>query len=209
MKLTRFVLLLVLSGAFFSAAALRADEPPATVITADKSEVWSTETGAAETHGYFEGNVVVTGNNLKITCDRLDILATRIGDKTITVGNLEKFKYLLAVGKVRITQGDREANCGRAEVFPRDDKVVLTENPVVVDHGGPATWVGTKLVLLRGERRVLGENVKITFPPIKDLGFDKNQAAPKPEVPALPPTAPTTSAPTPPAVPPSKPTPPK
>src|SRR4051812_26336675 len=152
-------------------AALHAEEPPSTVITSDKSEVWSTEAADSETHGYFEGNVVVTGNNLKITCDRLDLLASRVGDKTVTVGNLEKFKYLLAVGKVHIMQGDREATCGRAEVFPRDDKVVLTENPIVVDRGGPATWVGTKLVLLRGERRVLGENVKITFPPIKDLGF--------------------------------------
>jgi lipopolysaccharide export system protein LptA len=202
--MTRFRFLLIFSavGLLAPYAARAADDVPATIITSDKSEVWSNDGTEGETYGYFEGNVVVSGNNLKITCDRLDITASRIGDKTITVGNLEKFKYLLAVGKVRITQGDREASCGRAEVFPREDKVVLTENPVVIDHGGPATWVGTKLVLLRGERRVQGENVKITFPPIKDLGFDKNQVAPKPETPP----APASPASTPPAITPTAPT---
>lgn len=147
-----------------------------TDISSDSMEMWSTDT---ETKGTFSGNVVVTGNDLKLTCDRLEITATRIGDKTATVGTLDKFKYLLASGKVRIVQGDREATCGRAEVFPRENKIILTERPMVVDHGSEATYVGSQLRLFRGQRRVEGDDIKITFPPIKDLGFDKDEPAPK------------------------------
>lgn len=157
-----------------------------TEITSDGVEMWSTDN---ETLGTFSGNVVVTGNDLKLTCDRLEITATRIGEKTATIGTLEKFKYLLASGKVRIVQGDREATCGRAEVFPREDKVILTDKPMVVDHGADATYVGTQLRLFRGKRRVEGDDVKITLPPIKDLGFDKDEPPPKAD--DVKPTAPT------------------
>lgn len=149
-----------------------------TDIASDSMEMWSTDT---ETKGTFSGNVIVTGNDLKLTCDRLEITATQIGEKSATVGTLEKFKYLLASGKVRIVQGDREATCGRAEVFPRENKIILTEKPMVVDHGSEATYVGSQLRLFRGQRRVEGDDVKITLPPIKDLGFDKNEPAPKAE----------------------------
>jgi hypothetical protein len=37
------------------------------------------------------------------------------------------------------------------------------------------------MVLFRGERRVQGENVRIIMPPLKNLSYDKNQPAPKPE----------------------------
>ena len=55
---------------------------------------------------------------------------------------------------MKIVQGDREATCGLAVVLPDDDKITLTESPVVVDHSAGVTWNGEKLWLLRGERRV-------------------------------------------------------
>jgi lipopolysaccharide export system protein LptA len=143
--------------------------------------MWSTDT---ETHAIFTGNVTVTGNEIKLTCDRLDILAERIGDKTATIGKLDKFKSLIAAGKVKIVQGDREANCGRAEVYPREEKIVLTENPVVIDHGNGTIATGDVLEMLRGHRRVTGSNVRITLPALKNLSYDKNSPAPKPDTPA-------------------------
>jgi lipopolysaccharide export system protein LptA len=185
-----------------------ADEPPLpTDITSTSLVMWSTDT---ETFAHFTGNVVATGTDLRITCDKLEVTAAGQNEKSATVGKLDKFKYLLATGRVRIIQGDREATCGRAEVFPREERVVLTEKPVVIDHGNSSVAMGEKLTLLRGERRVLGDNVKISFPPMKDLGFDKNQPAPRPETPpadatpakpavtpAAPPTTSTGPAPTP------------
>jgi lipopolysaccharide export system protein LptA len=186
--------------AFLSLVAITRAQSPAptdpvtpvdTVITAEKADIKSNE-AETETYAFFEGNVVVTGTNLRITCDRID--ATVAGgkdtvsapsattDEKNTASDVEKFKHVLATGKVRIVQGDREANCERAEVFPREGKIILTGNPVVMDHGAQVTWVGERLILLKNERRVMGDNVKVTFPPIKqDLGFDKNAPVPQPE----------------------------
>jgi lipopolysaccharide export system protein LptA len=151
-------------------AAGRSAEPPNTVIESRALDMHSTD---VETISVFTDNVVVTGNDLRLTCDRLEVISTRLGDPTDTIGKQERFKSLLATGHVHIVQADREASCGRALVLPREDKVVLTENPVVIDHSNNTIATGEPIVLLRGERRVTGENVRITLPPIKDLGFDK------------------------------------
>jgi lipopolysaccharide export system protein LptA len=181
MKNPRFGVVLGFMASLALPAAVRAAEPPNTVIVSQALDMHSTDT---ETLSVFTGNVLVTGNDMRITCDRLDVVSTRLGDKTDTVGRQENFKSLIATGHVHIVQGDREASCGRAEVLPREDKVTLTENPEVKDHGNNTVAIGEPIILLRGERRVLGTNVRITLPPIKDLGFDKNAPPPAPETPA-------------------------
>lgn len=177
-------LLLALLAALAASSFARAAAPAApivpTVITSTKMEMWSTDT---ETRSIFEQDVVVTGNNLRITCDKLDVTATRLDEpdnKDATVGTLEKFKTLVATGNVRIVQGDREVTCGRAEVFPGEDRVVLTEKPVVIDNSGPYVATGTRIVLLRGERRLFGDNIRLQGPAIRDLGFDKDKTMQSP-----------------------------
>ena len=102
----------VFSGTF----SLRADEPPVpTDITSTSLEMWSTDT---ETFAHFTGNVVATGTNMRITCDKLEVTAAGQNEKSATVGKLEKFKYLLATGRVRIIQGDREATCSMLTNMP-------------------------------------------------------------------------------------------
>lgn len=144
-----------------------AQAPQPTELRSEKLEMTSTD---EETRAVATGSVVLTGTNLRITCDRLEIVATRIGEKDATVGTLEKFKYLLATGRVKIIQDDREATCGRAEVFPREEKVVLTEDPVIVDKSTDFVAAGERITLLRGKREVLVDLPKFTGPPIKDLG---------------------------------------
>ena len=185
MKLSRHLRRFLLGATLLALSlpgSLLADTKPAvvsgvplipTVITSKKLEMWSTDT---DTHSIFDQNVVVTGNNMRLTCDHLDVLAARLGDTSATVGKLDKFKTLVATGNVHIVQGDRDVTCGRAEVFPREDRIVLTESPVVIDSSGPYVAKGTKIVLLRGERRLFGDNIEITGPAIKDLGFDKDKA---------------------------------
>ncbi len=144
-----------------------------TTLDCNHAEMW---TVVNETHGICTGAVTLLGTNMKIACDRLEFVATGIGDTTSTLPALDKFKFMLATGHVVIVQGDREATCGRAEVLPRDNKVILTESPVVIDHGTDWTSAGDKITLLRGERRVIVEKSHVVGPPIKDLGFDKNKA---------------------------------
>ncbi len=176
------LLLLCVSGPLLRAAAPSAAD---TVVEARSFESQSSDT---QTVSVFTGNVTVTGNDIRITCDRLEVVSLRSGDKADMIGKQERFKSLVATGNVRIVQGDREATCERAEVLPGEDKITLTGRPMVVDHGNNSTATGEPLVLHRGQRRVDGTNVRITLPPMKDLGFDKGQPPPAPpaESPAQP-----------------------
>jgi lipopolysaccharide export system protein LptA len=170
MKLAR--LLTVLGLLSLSAAVLRAQNvaPETTVIESEQLDMRSTDT---ETISVLTGKVVLTGTNLRLTCDRLEIVALRSGDPKATIGKVDSFKSLIATGNVRIVQGDREAACGRAEVLPGSDKITLTGSPVVVDHAINWRWTGDELEMLRGERQIRGKNARFTGPPIKDLGIDK------------------------------------
>lgn len=169
--------------AITAAHAQTAEEQP-TVIESRQLDMKSTD---SETTSIFTGNVVVTGTNMKLTCDRLEVVALRQADASATIGKVERFKSLIAEGNVHIVQGDREATCGRAIVLPGDDKITLTEKPVVTDRGVGWTWTGDELLLLRGERQVRGTNVRIVGPPVKDLGFDPDKkvedATPTPKQP--------------------------
>lgn len=149
-----------------------------TVIESVELDMRSTET---ESTAVFTHQVVVTGTNLKLTCDRLEVIALRDPAKPGAIGDIEKFKSLVATGNVRLIQGDREATCGRAVVLPGDDKITLYDNPMVIDHGAGWTWTGDELLLLRGERRVLGKNIRATLPPVKDLGFEKDKKIEEPK----------------------------
>ena len=160
---------------------------PAVAATAPKAPLVPTEivSGAAEmvstdkeTTFTFSKGVTVTATNLKIRCDDLVVISKRSGDPTATIGKQDNFKSLVATGHVHILQNDREAFCERAEVFPGDDKVVLTGSPRVRRLDGLYQASGPKMELLRGERRaqMIGDGSSrptITLPALKDLGYDK------------------------------------
>jgi lipopolysaccharide export system protein LptA len=160
----------------------KAVPPQDTVITSTgKADVISTST---ETTVTFRDNVVVTGTNLKLTCDLLVVVAHRGGDPAATIGKTERFKSLIATGRVHIIQNDREALSGRAEILPGEDKVVLSESPRVRTLNGDYDATGWKIIMYRGERRVEvlpapgtagtpGAQPTLTLPQLKDLGFEK------------------------------------
>jgi lipopolysaccharide export system protein LptA len=189
MKIISLLLLCVLAPCAVPLVAAEV-EPQPTTLTCDHMDMWSE---GEETKAICTGNVTVTGTNLLIVCDRLELTATRIGqEEGGAVPDLDKFRYLLATGNVSITQGTRVATCGRAEVFPREEKVVLTENPVVADKATEMVSAGDRITMLRGQDRVFVENMRLTGPPIKDLGFEKKESEEKEakeEAPAQPPTA--------------------
>lgn len=183
------------ASVFFALLALiargaTAENQQKTELTAEITDLVSVgnETRVICTRGP-EKQVTLTGTNLKITCDRLEVVALGVGDKTSIAPVLERFKYLLATGDVVIVQGQREARCGRAEVLPLENKVVLTENPVVIDHASEFEQKGARITMHRGERRVVVEQSVLTGPSIKDLGFDDKAPAP------TPPSAPEAAAP--------------
>lgn len=180
------------------AAAPAAPAVP-TVIESGSAEMVSTE---KETIFTFRNGVTVTGTNLKMTCDHLEVIARRTGDPNATFGKQENFKSLIATGNVRIVQSDREATCERAEVFPGDDKVILTGDPKVRSVDGQYQATGPEMVLHRGERRAqiiskAGERPRISLPPLKDLGYEKEKEKKKAPVQTAPPATPAPEATTP------------
>ncbi|HWA86420.1 MAG TPA: LptA/OstA family protein [Opitutus sp.] len=169
----------LIATAFLLAAvpvARAALAPQPTTLTCDHMDMWSE---ADETKAICTGHVSVTGTDLSILCDKLELTATRLGGKAAAaLPTLEKFRYLLATGHVSITQGTRRATCGRAEVLPREEKVVLTEEPVVIDTANGFVSAGEKITMLRGQERVEVDKPRLTGPPIRDLGFDRTKDAP-------------------------------
>jgi lipopolysaccharide export system protein LptA len=149
--------------------AAPAPEVP-TELRAVRLEMSSTDT---ETTAIATENVILTGTNLRITCDQLTVIAHRF-DTAATKSDLlpteQRFKYILAEGNVRIVQGDRESSSARAEVFPQEGRVVLSGGPVLTDHSNGVVATGEPIILLRGQRALSGKNIKITAPPLQDLG---------------------------------------
>jgi lipopolysaccharide export system protein LptA len=175
-------LLLAALASVLGAAEPAAPAPVPTELRSEKLQMTSTDD---ETTAFATGNVILTGTNLRITCDQLTLVATRIGDKDATLGAVEKFKYILATGDVRIVQGDRESTSQRAEVFPREDKVVLSEDPVIIDHSNGFAGAGEKITLFRGKREVFIDKPRFTGPPVGDLGATaKPRSAPPATTPA-------------------------
>jgi len=155
-------------------AAFAADDPPPTTITSQQLDMRSSDT---ESVFRFTGLVTVNGNDIELTCDELEVIALRTDKDVTALGELGKFKSLIATGRVKIVQGDRVATCGRAEVLPGDEKIILTENPLVRDRDSAVT--GERMILFRGERRAVVESgasgpARVTLPPLRDLSFPKD-----------------------------------
>ena len=93
--------------------------PGSTVITSD--ELHSDQ----QTHiSIFTGNVVVIGNQFRMTCQEMTVNFTKDN----------KVETIVATGDVVITQPDRVTHCGHAEYFHDVDTFVLTDQPVILDH---------------------------------------------------------------------------
>ena len=173
MKLFRLFSACTSATLIASFAPAQSVEPKNTVITSDGPGEMVSNEKQTETTITFKDNVVVTGTNMKLNCDYLEVVVLRGGDPTATIAKLEKFRSMLATGNVRLVQGDREAACGRAQILPGEEKVVLSENPVVVDHEQNTRFAGETITLLKGQHRVKIDKPILTAPPLKDLGVDK------------------------------------
>ena len=162
---------------FVGSVTLHAATPQETVVTCDApAELISNDT---ETVATFKENVIVNGNNMTMTCDYLKVTAFRKGDPKATIGKYGSFKSLLAIGHVKIIQADRIATSGRAEVFPGEDRIVLSDHPTIKGADDQYAAEGYRMTLYKGQRRAViesdpNEKTRIILPAIKDLGFDAN-----------------------------------
>ncbi len=153
------------------AGAQVASDSTDTVITGNDLEMLS---GDEKSEFHIMGSVQVTGTNLRLTCDELHITSVKQGDPTDTIGKIGKVTEIIAIGNVSVEQEGRSASGGRAEFFPEEGKVLLTDNPVVTDAQG--TVSGTEIEWFHGQRRALvrggQQRVMVTLPNLPDLGPD-------------------------------------
>ncbi len=158
----------------------------ATVIVSDHMEMRST---VEKNYFYFDQNVRVEATNLVVESDRMEVIALReseADDPDATVGEIGAIEIIVATGNVEIFQAGRAAYAGRAEVLPREGKVVLSESPRVVD--GETEVAGWQIVLNKGDRQVtvipnpdeqLADRGRPTITlggsALPDLGFDESE----------------------------------
>jgi lipopolysaccharide export system protein LptA len=119
--------------------------PGATVITSD--ELHSDQ----ETHvSVFTGNVVTVGTNFRMTCQEMTVNFTKDN----------KVDTIVATGDVVITQPDRITHCGHAEYFHDEDKFVLTDQPVILDHKNQIA--GTRITIFRTTQKMIVDGGRST-----------------------------------------------
>lgn len=185
----RLLLLLSLLAGTFALFGAQAPapapvQPVAVTDTRIRSQKLDMRNVGDDTITILTGSVDVTGVNLHITCDRLEIVSKRTGAGAGDLGAKEnRFKSLIATGRVRIEQPEsrREATCGRAEILPGDGKIILTDKPILVDRdeaGLPVrTLAGAAMRLFKGDSKVEVDLPEITATNIPDLGFEAPKAA--------------------------------
>ncbi len=183
MKQSKLLKVFFLSALFFwGLTPLLADiDTPITsqtVISSDRLEMNNNGQSASFN---FTGNIKLTGTNLIVTCDALEVQTERNETPEISTKELGNISSIIATGNVSISQRGRTATAGRAEVYPNDDKIVLTDNPKVADNQGNVV-TGAKITLFRGVGKVVVERdmksrVRVSSSSLPDLGFSEEEAA--------------------------------
>ncbi len=125
---------------------------------------------------YLSGPIIITTDTLQVTCDKAEVLTSRQGSETTsTQTNIGAIDYILATGNVILKQGNSEAHAGRMEIFPTERKLVLEENPKMIDPYGSVS--GHRIIFLEGERRIKiesgGEQPRSTIQinEVEEVGF--------------------------------------
>ena len=173
-RLASLLLAVGLSAAGYAQSEVPTHTAQNTTVTSDSCVAVKTDTENVIT---FTKNVKVVGTDMVLTCDNLRITTYLSGDSKAPIGKYGQFKTLLATGNVRIAQVGRIATCGRAEVLPGEDRVVLTDHPEVKDESDKSDITGYRMTLFRNQQKVLvegdpNEKLQIVMPDLKDLGFD-------------------------------------
>jgi lipopolysaccharide transport protein LptA len=139
------VLLLVFGGSWLLAQEEGEDQPPelktnpsATVITSEAFQL-----DMAKREGVFMGNVLLVGNNLKMKSSDLTVYFDSTG---------KQVERLVAHGNVEIEQGSRIARASQAEYIVREDKLVLTGSPELLQEKNRLT--GSTITIYRSNDRM-------------------------------------------------------
>jgi lipopolysaccharide transport protein LptA len=155
--LSRFTLfsLLVLLSCNPAAAQTATDDSTPETPTAGQTIITSDELHSDQTThiSVFTGNVIVLGNNFKMTCQEMTVY--------FTADN--KIDKIVSTGNVVITQPGRVTHCGHAEYFHDEDKFDLTDQPIIVEPKQKLS--GPEIIIFRTTQKLItpkGERVELS-----------------------------------------------
>lgn len=193
-----FLLISLMAPLRLSAAEMALPSPSGSQVTTTiNSQTLEMVSGPEENVFYFSKNVVVNGSNLRMKADQMVVTSKRQPDTSGSLANAPSqnlnnpdgsIDKIVAVGNVHIYQSGRESVSGRAEFYPKDGRVILTDNPRVIDS--KAIVSGWRITLFQGERKVMveqdpngapGSRPSVNLSSLPNLGFD-----PRTEPPAQP-----------------------
>ena len=123
----------------------------------------------------LDGNVNIEGDNLFLTCDKIEVLFVK--DANLTSSEIGKISRMDAKGNVILRQGGRTSYGDTMLLDVKLGTVLLNgQARVVDDEWGEAS--GDRIILEKGKRkaRVLrgnGRRPKLELPPLPDFGFRK------------------------------------
>lgn len=176
----------------FLAANLVGQEEKPTVATEIESEFLQMENDGKTAYFLARGSVILTATNLELVCDKLEMWVKRTGDEEATIGSFGDFEKIIATGNVQITQAERIAKAGLVEMDPKEEQVILKDNPSVIQAG--TTLSGLEIIIKRGKGIVIvpgskQHKVRFVGPSIKDLGFESDKSIEEKKVEGAEPTA--------------------
>jgi lipopolysaccharide export system protein LptA len=147
MRLTSIYLIFMPFATNLSAGEENATRP--TTIDSDMAELVTTKDGH---RFYFSGNVVVTGTDLLLNCDELEILSTRETNSSKSSANVGKISLMVARGKVSIKQKGSHGTGDKATMQADTGVFLLHGSPaVLIDERGKLE--GNEIVFERGKGR--------------------------------------------------------
>ncbi len=149
-----------------------------TVITSDQLEMENRETS---NHFFFKGRVKIEGSNMQATCDEMQVISKRPGDKGASAAGSPDAQFgaieiIIATGNVTIKQTGRKATATRAEIHPDKDYLELKGNVILETDQGLVS--GPHFILEKGKRaRMVGNAIdgrpRVVLPGLPDLGVSK------------------------------------
>lgn len=104
----------------------------------------------------FEDNVHVRHCQMTMTCDHLQVAQDANG---------QRIERIIAMGNVRVQQGERHIRAERAEYIDAEQKLILTGNPRAWEAQEQNELTGEEIVVFLREEKLLVKRARVLFHP--------------------------------------------
>lgn len=141
-------------GLVDSEVAKKSESKP-TVITSDKQ--WLTGTDSEDRY-FFEGGVKVDGTDMNAACKKIEVVM-----RSPEPNASREITHIIMTGDVKLSQGLKDATCGRADIHVLEEMAVLSDSPVVFNREDNTRATGFRMIYNKGRKgiSVEGDDTKV------------------------------------------------